>query len=425
MGIDGFHKWLQTDYKDIYYNVKDTKKIFHHVYIDLNYLLHLCHYNANDETHLINKMSLVILEICSKVSPAISLNLFCDGTSPFAKMILQRERRNKHNNKDEDIFNMVLNFTPGTNFIKDMSIKLEKCMDIIRKYFNIKVNIDSIAPGEAEIKIKNKVIQNYNKNNNHNHLLVTNDADVVLILAADETYKKTNILLNDMVLPIYDLLEKHFKIYNQNKEINNLDFVFLNIFLGNDYVPKISELSPKKIWSAYLQNTSNHKKLININKNNKTYELNKDFLIDILNDCIGKIGRNKILKYDKIYNKEIYSNYIEGVLWTLLMYNLGRCYNYEYLCTYNMPIDLLNLLIYLYEFNIDTDFKYVESNPIPSILCGIILLPQNASIELLDKKYKKFIENDKVKKMYDNKFKISVDFIKNMQIEFEKFNNTI
>jgi 5'-3' exonuclease len=421
MGIDGFHKWIKTDYESIYYDIYKTEKIFHHLYIDLNYLLHLCHYNSNDEVHLLNKMSVVILDICKKVSPTISLNLFCDGTAPFAKMVLQRERR--MSNKNDDIFKTSLNFTPGTNFIKDISIKLEKCIKTIKTYYNIKVNIDSIAPGEAEIKIKNKIIQNYNKNNNHSHILVTNDADVVLILASDETYTKTNILLNDTVLPINELLMEHFKKYNINfnkNNINNLDFVFLNILLGNDYIPKIAELSPKKIWNSYLQNSFKHKYLLKINKQNNIikYDFNKDFLIDILNDCIGKIPKTKILKNNKLHSMEIYKNYFDGILWTITMYNLGRCYNYNYICNSNKPIDILNLIIYLYNFNID-DFEYIETNPIPSILCGILLLPENASRELIDKKYFKFIDNNK--EIYKKDFKINIDFINNIKLNFDKY----
>lgn len=426
MGIDGFHKWISSEYDDIYYDINDTNKVFHHLYIDLNYLLHLCHYNSNDETHLINKMSVVIMDICSKVCPVISLNLFCDGTAPFAKMVLQRERRNKNQNQNDDIFKTSLNFTPGTNFIKDMSIKLEKCIKTIRTYFNIKVNIDSIAPGEAEIKIKNKLIQNYNRNKDHSHLLVTNDADVVLILASDETYIKTNILLNNKVLPINELLIKHFNKYNPTfNKVNNLDFVLLSILLGNDYVPKIGELSPKKIWDSYQQNVDKYKYILKINKENDIkFEFNKDFLIDILNDCVGKIGKTKILKNNKLYCNELYKNYFDGILWTLTMYNLGRCYNYDYICNYNKPIDILNLILYLYDYDIK-NFKFIETKPIPSVLCGILLLPENASKELIDKKYKKFIENKSIKKIYQTDFKITVEFIKNIQIKFEEFGETL
>ncbi len=76
MGIDGFHNWIEKEYPEAYVDIKTDKTVYHHAYIDLNYLLHLCHYNSVDETHLINKMSLLILDICAKIQPAISLNLF-------------------------------------------------------------------------------------------------------------------------------------------------------------------------------------------------------------------------------------------------------------------------------------------------------------------------------------------------------------
>lgn len=428
MGIDGFHKWILTEYGDIYYDVNDANIVFHHLYIDLNYLLHLCHYNSNDETHLINKMSIVIMDICAKVSPAISLNLFCDGTAPFAKMFLQRERRNKNQNQNDNIFKTSLHFTPGTKFISDISTKLKKCIDIIKTHFNIYVIIDSILPGEAEIKIKNLVIQNYNKNINHNHLLVTNDADVVLILASDKTYNKTNILLNNKVLPMEQLLRKHFNKYNPTfNEINNLDFVLLSILLGNDYIPKIGEVSPHKLWKSYQQNVDKYHYILKININNNNnikFEFNKDFLIDILNDCIGKIGRTKVLKNNKLYCKELYENYFDGILWILIMYNMGRCYNYDYICKCNKPVDILNFILYLYDFNIN-NFKYIETNPIPSILCGILLLPENASIELIDSKYIKFIKNRHIQKIYKENFKITVELIKEIHIIYNKFIETL
>ncbi len=420
MGINGFHKWLAAEY-DAYYSIRDTKNIYHHLYIDLNYLLHLCHYNSNNETHLINKMSVVILEICRKVCPLVSVNLFCDGTAPFAKMIVQRERRNKDQNISDDIFKTSLNFTPGTKFIQEISIKLDKCIRIIRTYFAVKVSIDSIAPGEAEIKIKDKLIQNYIKNNEHEHLLVTNDADVVLILAASDAYKKSNILLNDKVLSMNALLREHFKKYNSGS-INNLDFVFLNLFLGNDYIPKIREISPNKIWEAYSHNVERHKYIIKINNNDggTSYDFNRDFVIDILNDCVGKIGKTKIIKNNKFYNDELYRNYFDGVIWTLTMYNSGRCCNYGYICCNTKPIDILNLLLFMYKFNID-QYRQIESSPIPSILCGILLLPENAVNELIDSKYKEFINNKETKKIYNKDFLISVDFIKNIQVLFEKY----
>jgi 5'-3' exonuclease len=421
MGIDGFHKWIDKSYPNAYININNDN-IFHHMYIDLNYLLHLCHYNSNDEVHLLNKMGITILDMCMKIQPCISLNLFCDGTAPFAKMVLQRERRCKNIKTDEDIFKTSLNFTPGTKFIKEISTKLEKYIKIIKSQFNINVNIDSIAPGEAEIKIKNKLLKYYNNNKNHNHLLITNDADVVLILSSDESYKKTNIMINNKILSIEKLMYEHFKIYN-NKLINtyhNLDFVFLSLLLGNDYIPKISEISPIKIWDSYKLNINKHEYLIK--KENNKFDINKQFLIDILNDCIGKIGKNKIKKNYYLFNREIYSNYFEGILWTIDMYKSGRCKNYNYICNYQRPINILDFVLYIDSLENINKYNFIEAEPIPSILCGILLLPKNAN-ELIDEKYKKFM--DDIKEIYDSNFKISITFINDILKKYREYENTL
>ncbi len=426
MGIDGFHKWIETSYPEVYHDINKTKEIYHHLYIDLNYLLHLCHYNSNDEVHLINKMSVVILDICTRVQPVISLNLYCDGTAPFAKMVLQRERRCKNIKSYDDIFKTSLNFTPGTYFIKQIPQKLSKVIKIIKNQFNIAVNIDSIDAGEAEIKIKNKLLEYYNANNKHKHLLFTNDADVVLILCSSKSYEKSYILLNDKVLSINKLINTHFDKL-KIKDRNNLDFAFLNMFLGNDYLPKINQISPNKLWEAYKLNIcEDNNCLINVEKENlvNKFNINKKVLIGILNDCISKIGKTKIIKNNGVYNNNLYDNYFDGVLWTFDMYNIGICNNYNYICTTSKPIDILNLILYLESKQDINHFKYIKNDPIPSILCGILLLPEDAQ-ELIDRKYSQFMLQDEVKKIYKEDFEISIEYINNILKKFKTYEESI
>ncbi len=417
MGIDGFHNWIEKEYPAAYVNINSDTKTYHHAYIDLNYLLHLCHYNSNDETHLINKMSLLILDICSKIQPAISLNLFCDGTAPFAKMVLQRERRCKNIKISDDIFKTSLNFTPGTKFIKTISQRLDKIVQIIKNQFAIDVNIDSIEAGEAEIKIKDKLLKYYSENKKHNHILVTNDADVVLILCSDESYKNSYILLKENVLSMKQLLKTHFQKYNPLNTENNLDFVFLSLLLGNDYIPKVNQISPAKIWEAYNLNIDKHKYLIKLN--DKKFDLNKDFLLDILTDCIAKIGRNKTIKNNIPFNKNIYDNYFNGILWTMEMYNLGKCVDYNYICNTTKPIDILNLALYISDLNMNKFLKD-KSDPIPSELCGILLLPEGAK-ELIDDKYTDFMNDTEVKVIYNDDFKISIKYLKKIVKKFNDY----
>jgi hypothetical protein len=90
------------------------------------------------------------------------------------------------------------------------------------------------------------------------------------------------------------------------------------------------------------------------------------------------------------------------------------------MCKSKNPIDILNFIIFI-DGNKDIN-KYSNkiSYPIPSILCAILLLPKNAN-ELIDKKYIKFINDDEIKKIYEDNFKITEEFIELSLNKFIKY----
>lgn len=286
MGITNFYKWIKTEYSNCIKPI--DKECYNHVYIDMNYLLHMCVYDCDNFDILMKKIETVILDVCIKTQPSDSLNIFCDGTSPFAKLILQRERRFNNDN------NNVLHFTPGTTFIKSIPDKLKKTLNTIEKQFNIQINIDVNDPGEAEIKIKNKLLENYTRNINKSHILLTNDADVILILTSHESYNKCHILLKHEILSINKLINEHIKKFGKS-QFYHLDFSFLNLFLGNDYLPKLYYVTNKNLWEAYKFNINlidDSKKFL-IKFNNNRIMINYNLLFDIFNTLLIKISRKK------------------------------------------------------------------------------------------------------------------------------------
>jgi 5'-3' exonuclease len=415
MGITNFYKWIKAEYSNCIKPISD--ECYNHVYIDMNYLLHMCVYDCDNFDILMKKIETVVLDICIKTQPSDSLNIFCDGTSPFAKLILQRERRfNKDNNES---MSHLLHFTPGTIFMKSIPDKLKKTLNTIEKQFNIEINIDVIEPGEAEIKIKNKLLENYHKNINKSHILITNDADVILILTSHESYNKCHILLKHEILSINKLINEHIKKYGKS-HYSYLDFSFLNLFLGNDYLPKLYYVTNKNLWDAYKFNISllDDSKRFLIKFNDNKIIINYTLLFDIFNTLLIKISRKKINNTD--YDDDIYKNYFDGLIWNLKMYNIGICNDYYYYCKIKKPIDILNLIMYLSDKKNDYNDYNIENKPITSELCSILILPESGK-ELIDNKYHKFI--DKINKkinIYDKKFiltKINLEFILN---EFTK-----
>jgi len=397
MGIKDFYKTIKILFPKAFSTISD--ETYNHLYIDLNCLLHKCCYNCENMTHLIRKIKFAITEICKQVQPTKSINLFCDGTSPFAKLVLQRERR--MNITD----NITLNFTPGTIFLKNLPSELHDLIKILKIHLNIDIYIDTILPGEAEIKIKNKILENYNKNNTDTHALITTDADIILILMAHESYNKTYIVEHDIVLSLDKLLKLHNEYYDIINA-DNYDYSFLNLLLGNDYLPKINLLTYDILWKSY---SLNHKKYINlINHNHNIYKLNTNFLIDILNDIIPKMKIGLLKKKYQPYDEKIISNYIDGLIWNFDMYVYGKCIDYHYIISERDMINILNLIIGLKGFNNLNEFinmnRNIINNPINSELCGILLIPYEHKY-LIDNKYNDFLEKNKY--IYDKKYQIN------------------
>ena len=412
MGIKDFYKTIKTLFSEAFSTI--SEETYDHLYIDLNCLLHKCCYNCENITHLLRKIKFAITEICKQVQPTKSINLFCDGTSPFAKLVLQRERRM---NITDDI---TLNFTPGTIFLKNLPTELEDLIKILRIHLNVDVFIDTILPGEAEIKIKNKILENYNKNTQETHALITTDADIILILMSHESYDKTYIVEHDKVLSLNKLLELHNKYYDiRNKKNNNCDYSFLNLLLGNDYLPKINLLTYDILWRSYAQNYEIYKKYNNlIYQNENIYKLNINFFIDILNDIIPKMKIGLLKKKYQTYNNKIMTNYIDGLIWNFDMYVYGKCIDYHYIVSERNMISILNLIIKLMEYkdNIVMDRKIIN-NPINSELCGILLIPYDHKY-LIDNKYNDFLEKNKY--IYDKKYDINNKNLFNLMKLFEK-----
>jgi len=399
MGITGFYSWITNNYPDAFnlatnVNLATKPMFFNHIYIDLNYLLHMCTHNSPNIYFTLKKIETMILEICSKFHAIDSINICCDGSAPLAKLFLQRTRRlqEARTSKDLNLENSSLNFTPGSVFMETLHEKLNNMKEKLESSLNVKVNINNLDAGEAEIKVKHLINKHLDLNPLSSHLLVTNDADVLLIITSTKFYKSLYVLLkHNVILSLDKLIKLNAKKYGSG--INpNYDFAFLNLLNGNDYLPKLRYVTTDKIWEAYRIKLRKHKGLV-LKKNVKSefFEINSEFLIDILKSLGGMIGTN-ILKKTKLYEykKEDYANYVNGLIWCFHMYFNGECRYNNYIYEGESPDPLL-LMCHLIKYNINTCFNLTESKPICNKLCSILLLPDIAK-QLINEKYYKFME---------------------------------
>jgi 5'-3' exonuclease len=395
MGITGFNAHITKSYPTAYIQQSNLNKCiyFDHIYIDLNYLLHICSYKSNNSKQIISKVEYHIKNICSKYIPTRSLNLCSDGVAPFAKLFVQRERRlaEIRNSNLDNLQTSSLNYTPGSIFMTTLHEKFGKLINLLQSTFNIKVFIHNLDIGEAEIKIK-KIIEINNKANPiETHLVVSNDADQILIQCASLFYKNIYILIatnEPHILSIGKLIELHQKKYGFSK-FPSFDFTFINLLNGNDYFPKIKYLTIDKLWNAYKFTIRNYDGLVT---NLEPFQINLHVLSKIIIRIIAQTSPKLIANATiQTYNSDAYTSYLDGLMWCSRMYMYGECEDYSYIYEYKINPEPLLFLMHINKPNLIYGQINNQKKTISNELCVLLLMPIAAK-SLCDVKLHNFMK---------------------------------
>jgi hypothetical protein len=233
------------------------------------------------------------------------------------------------------------------------------------------------------------------KNSNNDidtHIIVTNDADVVIMLTT------LNNLVNTFTLTIYfdkneiisigSLLDLHTNKYGSS--INpHYDFTFVNLMMGNDYLPKIKLVDFEKIWASYA-------KVLNIIPSgiiNDNLEINKIFLVKMFNNLIITSKQKFLNSFDP--TEKLYENYCDGLTWCFHTYHSGICKRYDFMYEHKDAPHPMGLVINI----INNEYILLLNNkiypPINPILYTILVLPINSQY-LIDEKYHKFMNKHNI-----------------------------
>ena len=396
MGITNFHKMIKEKYGDSF---KDKWLDFYdHVYVDLNYVLHFCSYNATNEEDVFARLYCFFDTILSELLPNKTLTVCSDGVAPLAKLVLQRQRRLSVNkSKDENAFSTMI-FTPGTKFMTNLKTKLKNYFDFVKNTYCIKINYLDSEIDEAELKLKYKLMQHMKNNPDDTHIMVTNDADVVVMLTTLENPCYAFVLSRtnhkNEILSIGKMLDLHTDSVGCSVNFN-YDFALISIMMGNDYLPKIRLVDFEKIWTSYKEILKVIPTGI-INVENNNLKINPNFFIKLLYKLIS-ISKQKSLNIVSIRNAfgNMYLNYLDGLTWCLHTYNTGKCVRYDYMYEYQESPHPLGLIFNIMENRELLKHNNNVSDPISSSLYAILLLP-NFAKKLIDKKYHKFMEKNDI-----------------------------
>ena len=340
MGIPKFMTWLHDNYGSCMGNF-DVSYDYDDIYIDMNYVIHLCYYNAKDINHLKNKIFYHLMQITKTYHPLKHLYLYFDGGSGEIKKntCIKRIKSSESANKNKEVAIDPKIFSHKSDFMKDITKLLKERMTpkVLHIKDDVKIRInDSTIFGEGEIKMAKNIIHKHNKHleedNSYNSLIISNDSDSVIISLCNNI-DNIYILNKSNVIDIDKIKEVFTGKYNTNY----MDFVLLSLFQGNDYFPKLKYISYKTIWEAYdkyikLESRFRSDDLSlyhdNININNlKTYIM---YLMCEIPTQYKKYNCNLQFLVEK-YNK---TDYIKIIEYCINLYKTGT-YNDQKTIIYN------------------------------------------------------------------------------------------
>lgn len=425
MGIKNFHKWLKQNYPDAVSQITTNLIYFNNIYIDVNFALHRGSYNSTTLDTTLFKMysfiSQVLDEIILHSRPDCNPNhhtitFAADGPAPYAKIILQKERRlNLSRKKQHNKVNPIC-FTPGTIFMESLEAKMSEYLNSVKIKYNATIHTNMTGPDEAELKIMNFIKSRNGQHNNtlescQKHIIVSNDADVILMACAiniPNIYVLTK--LNGSKFEIISIDSIISSICAKNKikyddiESIGVDFTLLSLFIGDDYLPKISYVKFDKLWSCYVQNYNSTIVSPGLKYGicDKNGTINVASFIDFLRILAVNLDKKWINTFNiRSFNEDMYRNYLEGIQWCLVLYTTGKCSKYDYMYNYTLSPHPLGILYYL-ELCSNTIPNPIPMNkPIPLEIYPLLVIPEKDH-NLINPEYVKkyFIKNkDKLKLM--------------------------
>jgi len=351
MGIPSYFSYIIKNYPEIIQKYKqcqqdDCLKV-DNLYLDCNSIIYdIYHKLSFDE--LTETIALTIIKsVCAKIEyyieiikPKNAIMIAFDGVAPVAKLDQQRSRRYKSAYQSEvlrqiqkkaepDPWNTAA-ITPGTRFMKDLSVHILKHFHESKaaayKVAKLLVSTSEEA-GEGEHKIFEYMRLHPAEHFLQNTIIYGLDADLIMLsinhlpicnqiflfretphfiqsidrdLEPNENYLLDIPLLtqriiyymnNDTIIEDHD--DKYKKVY---------DYIFLSFFLGNDFMPHFPALNIRtsgmdKMLSAYRATIGSSKELLTDGK--KIYWKNVRKLVQFLADQEETYLKNEYKLRDK------------------------------------------------------------------------------------------------------------------------------
>ena len=448
MGIPSYYTYLIKNYTKLIKKISGFQKKVNYFYLDSNSIIYDSLFTIdvnkkNIEDEIIKNVCLKIDEYIKIIQPTDGVYISFDGIAPVAKLKQQKERRFKSKLLESIIKEQIdvkkssfdrACITPGTEFMRKVDIKIKEFFKNREGLYGVKkiVFSGSMERGEGEHKIFG-VLRNIKDTNEKIHVVYGLDADLIILALNHMEYSKNiylfretpefiksvNIdidpnelyLMETSSLMTYIIETMVDKIYMKEEKLIK-DYVFLMMFMGNDFLPHFPSLNirtfgidtilttyknilgKKKLrligdnnvieWRNVREMVAElarieHENLKNeyrirdrISRNIKIREKEEKKKLEMKINMIPMIDREKEYYidphnrywenryYETLFNtrrtdeniEKISINYLEGLLWNMTYYTSG-CLNWRWTYKYSYPPLFVDLLRFIPLWDID------------------------------------------------------------------------
>lgn len=416
MGIQNFQPFIKKVYGNACSNKWNDVK-YDNLYVDLNHVLHHVCYLSSDTKDLLSRFMDYLRGIIRTISPKKRVILAADGPAPLAKMILQRKRRLDSVKLSDDIDakkKLNLNLTPGTEFMMNLEKSLAGFIKYVNNTYNVQVITMITDPDEGEIKIKYQLQKMEKRYPDETHIVYSGDSDMILLLfTCDDLSKVYQALTKDTIIHFGTMYDIHIEKYGKT-DSTKYDFVFINLLMGNDYLPKVALIKLENLWEAYktIAITLNHGI---IKREGVKITVDPVFINDLLYTSTKKSPKHIVNRFKLSDVKDgSYEGYVQGLYWCFGMYATGNCSNYKYIYEHTGTIHPQGVGLAIAAMS---SYEIIRTKAIDVDLYGILLIPekanqllskeQNVIVKELVKKHPIIYEEGRCKKCNEMSKKIS------------------
>ena len=303
MGIKDYLKYIPQEYP------QEKSRNYDYVYLDCNYMCHYLIYRCTTDIDLYSKL----FNYWDLLSSTIKINkeifLIFDGeydtdelaNPKYQTHLLRAKSKPKSTDYDkQSIYSGSQILKTFNNFLLEIISRYKK---INKLTFKITINSDDIK-GEADIKILNTIADS----NQDNICICSKDSDMILIGQALCVNKSIKIDILSNLRPIKFISISKFKNYG-------LDYVFIVLLLGNDYLPKISNVTYLTLINSYDKYIKFNEPIISNN------QLNYNNLVNYISHIVNNSTKKIKFKFANI-NSDRFNIYFNNIIWCLKYYKV-------------------------------------------------------------------------------------------------------